>query len=376
MTTPEMRFAVLGPLEAWRDGEQLALGGAKQRSVLAMLLLEANRPVSVDRLIEGVWGDEAHTRARSTIQVYVSTLRKVLEPERGPHVDARIEGRSGGYQLRVASSELDLLRFEEAVSDARAATQAGDHLRAAEHYRSALAEWSGAPLGDLLSAPFALAQISRLEELRLIVTEERFDAELEAGRHADLVPEIEALVAEHPYRERLRSQLMLALYRAGRQADALARYREAREFLADELGLDPSPALRELEQAILAHRDLVQAEQAGEPYVLFGDADGYQRLHPLRGAVTVGRAPGNDLELAWDGQVSRRHAELVPGPTWTVVDLGSRNGVVVNGERLAGPRELADGDVIQFGATILLFRWPRRAVPARVDPGGPTQARV
>src|SRR5919198_4471914 len=225
-----MEFRILGPLEVVEDDQALDLGGPKQRSLLAALLLERNRPVSADRLSEALWEEMPPETATKALQVYVAALRKALGRE-------RIETTPAGYVLRVQAGELDSERFEQLVSDGS--------------LPEALALWRGPPLGDFAYQHFAQPEIGRLEELRLACLEARIEQELGAGRHAELVAELEALLAEHPLRERLRAQLMLALYRCGREAEALEVYREGRRALVDELGLEPSRQLRELHEAIL-----------------------------------------------------------------------------------------------------------------------------
>ena len=235
-----MDFRVLGPLEVGGDGGTLELGGLKQRSVLAALLLHANEVVSTDRLIDALWGGSPPLRAGKTIQVYVSRLRKVFAEE-------RLVTRAPGYVLYVDRGELDLARFEQLVGEARGTPPA----TASSLLREALALWRGPPLADLAYEQFAQAEISRLDEMRLTALEQRLDADLALGRHGDLVPELETVIARHPLREHFRYQLMLALYRSDRQADALDAYRAARRELSEELGLEPSASLRELEAAIL-----------------------------------------------------------------------------------------------------------------------------
>jgi DNA-binding SARP family transcriptional activator len=225
----------------------VALGGARQRAVLALLLTRANEVVSVDRLIDELWGAEPPKTAANTVQYYVSQLRKALGSD-------RIQTHPPGYAIRVEPGELDLHRFERLLGRGD-----GDALR------EALALWRGPALADLLYASFAQAEITRLEELRLVALEKRIGADLAAGKDAELVGELEALVREHPLRERFRAQLMLALYRSGRQADALAAYAGARATLVDTLGIEPSSALRELERAILRQDRSLLVEVAKEP---------------------------------------------------------------------------------------------------------------
>jgi DNA-binding SARP family transcriptional activator len=245
-----MQFRLLGPLEVAEQNREAVLGGAKQRSLLAILLLHANEVVATDRLIAELWGESPPATVSKSIQSYVMRLRRELGPE-------RLSTRPPGYVLNVAPDELDLAVFERLRGEARRAEPA----RAAQKLREALALWRGPPLADLAYEPFAQTEIVRLEELRLAALEERIDADLAAGRHGDLAGELEALVTAHPLRERLRAQLMLALYRSGRQAEALHVYRAARRELADELGLEPGEELRRLEQAILQQDPDLDAPQ-------------------------------------------------------------------------------------------------------------------
>jgi YVTN family beta-propeller protein len=239
-------FRILGPLEAEEDGRLLTLGGAKQRALLALLLLHANEVVPRDRLIDELWGEQAPETAGTALQGYVSGLRKTLGSE-------RIVTRGHGYLLPVEPETLDLGHFDRLVREGRAALAAGEVHQASAKLSEALALWRGTPLADLDATPFAHAERLRLEELRLSAREDKFEAELALGHHAEIVAELEALVAQHPLREKLRGQLMLALYRCGRQAEALEAYQSMRRLLVGELGLEPGARLRRLEQAILNH---------------------------------------------------------------------------------------------------------------------------
>ena len=224
-----VEFKLLGPLEVEQDGDTLAIGGRRQRALLAILLLHSNEVVLRERLIDALWGDHFPEKAANSLQVAVHALRKLLGAD-------RIATRGAGYLLRVEERELDLQRFEELTDQARAEVPPA----AAETLRKALALWRGVPLSDLGVTAFADAERGRLEALQLAI-----------GRHAELIPELEALVAGHPYRERLRREHMLALYRSGRQAEALDAYRQARGTLVEELGIEPGAELQELERAIL-----------------------------------------------------------------------------------------------------------------------------
>jgi DNA-binding SARP family transcriptional activator len=235
-----VEFRILGPLEVFDGGAPVRLGGRNQRALLALLLLNAGEVVSTDRLIDGLWGEKPPRTAPTSLQNAVSQLRKLLSVD-------RILTKAPGYSIWLEEDELDTARVLELVATARTA---GGEARVA-CLREAEALWHGPPLADFTFDAFAQTAIARLDELRLNVIEERIDAELDLGRHADAVRELEALLAEHPVRERLRSQLMVALYRSGRQADALRVYQDARRALVDELGIDPSPSLQRLHGAIL-----------------------------------------------------------------------------------------------------------------------------
>ena len=264
-----LRFGLLGPLEVTAWGARVRLGGAKQRALLAILLLNANKAVATERLIDLLWEGEPPGTAHTALQVYVSGLRKALEPDRARGHAARVLiSRPPGYELAVEPEQLDLLRFEHLIRDGRAAASAGDHSVVAELLRRALALWRGPALADFAYAAFAQGEIARLEELRVAVLEERIEADLALGRHQELVGELEAIVEAHPLRESLHASRMLALYRSGRQADALEAYGHARTLLLDELGIDPGSGLRRLEHAILEQApslDLGSTNASPEP---------------------------------------------------------------------------------------------------------------
>jgi DNA-binding SARP family transcriptional activator len=248
----DLQFRLLGPLEVSRNGELLALGGPKQRALLALLLLDAGRAVSTDRLIDALWGEQPPRTAPTSLQNFVSQLRKLLGPD-------LVVTKPPGYLLRIEPSQLDLKRAHALLDEAKAAPAAE---RGAK-LREALALWRGPPLEEFAYEAFAEGEIARLEELRLTLLEERLEAEIETGEAGELVGELEALVAEHPLRERFREQLMLALYRAGRQAEALEAFQGGRRVLVDELGIDPSPRLQQLHGAILRQElDLEPARAA------------------------------------------------------------------------------------------------------------------
>ena len=249
-----MRFGILGPLAVTRDdGTLVELGSPKQRAVLALLLVSANRVVALDRLVDELWGDEPPARAAASIQAYVSNLRRALEPDRPPRAPATVLlSRAPGYLIAVDDDRFDVARFSRLASAGRSAL-ADDPAGARRLLGEALALWRGPALADFAYEPFAVTEAARLGELRLAALSDRIDADLALGEHAALVPELERLVADHPLREHLWGQLMLALYRSSRQAEALAAYRRFSDTLADELGLEPGAELRRLEQAILTH---------------------------------------------------------------------------------------------------------------------------
>jgi DNA-binding SARP family transcriptional activator len=246
-----MEFRLLGPLEVISSDRSLFVGGGKRRSLLAILLLHSNEVVSAERLIDELWGERPPPTAAKSVHVYVSQLRKELGADVARTNGSRLVTRSGGYELRVGPDDVDVARFERALAEAEGAVGRGEPARAASVLRAGLALWRGPALADFAYEPFAQGEIARLEELRLVALEARVDADLALGRQAQVVGELEALVREHPLRERIRGQLMLALYRCGQQAAALEVYRDGRRRMVDELGLEPGPALRELQEKIL-----------------------------------------------------------------------------------------------------------------------------
>ncbi|GAA4207988.1 transcriptional regulator AfsR [Streptosporangium oxazolinicum] len=246
-----LRFAVLGPVQAWRDGFELDLGTPLQRSILAMLLLRESRAITPAEMIDAIWGDDAPPRALGALRTYVSRLRAVLEPGRSPRTRPELLTSVGrGYALLLNGGSLDLLLFERGVQEAEAARREGDSARAAESLRASLALYTGEPLAGAVG-PYADHQRGRLAERRMSVLEVLMDLDLELGRHADVLSELIALTADHPLRERLRAQLMLAYYRCGRKAEALAAFADTRATLIEELGIEPGPDLTNMHQRIL-----------------------------------------------------------------------------------------------------------------------------
>ena len=283
-----LEFRVLGPFEVSEGGRPLDVGSGKQRALLALLLLRAGEVVSTDGVVDALWGERPPPSAPNSVHIYVSRLRRALG-------NGRLETRGHGYLLRLGSQELDLGRFEPLLVEGREALAGGDATRAAETLRAALSLWRGPPLSDFASEPFAQTEIARLEELHLAALEARIEADLALGRHAELIPELEALVREHPLRERFRAQLMLSLYRSGRQAEALETYQQARRTLREELGLEPGRALQALERAILRQdAELDPPERSVGPWIhralrISADGHGYP---PRRRIILVGALTG------------------------------------------------------------------------------------
>jgi DNA-binding SARP family transcriptional activator len=394
-----MEFRILGPLEVLHNGKLLALR-AKQRAVVGLLVLNSPRPVSRDRLVDELWGDHPPRSALHAIQVYISDIRTALRAQAGS--DTVVRTSSSGYALDVADEDIDARYFERLVSEALDAA-ARDSRQARSVLEEALALWRGPVLADIENVTAVRLEADRLEEVRLVATECLLAIRLDSGEHTEVVSTLKNLVAQHPLREKLCRQLMLALYRGGRQSEALAAYQNARVAL-DELGLVPSRELRDLEQAILRHdesldavrpsheagsvqfagrrsggptaedgrmrprsvvepNDLLAAEANGAPFLVIRDAEGKQRIRILddtRAPLTIGRVPETDVSLEWDGEVSRLHAQLEPiGSEWAIIDDGlSTNGTFLNGRRIAGRQRLIDGDALRVGRSYLTFRHP------------------
>jgi DNA-binding SARP family transcriptional activator len=260
-----MDFRILGPLEALDEGRVIALGGTKQRALLALLLLHANETLGTERLIDELWGERPPANAAKTVQMQISRLRKALVGGAGNGPAGLVVTRGRGYELALDPERLDAQRFERLVAEGRSELAAGRPERAASALEEGLSLWRGPPLADLAYEPFAQREIARLDDLRAAALEQLIEAKLALGGHAEVVGRLEALIGEHPYRERLWAQLMLALYRCDRQADALQAYQDARRTLVDELGIEPGERLRELERSILAQDPELHLAAAAEP---------------------------------------------------------------------------------------------------------------
>jgi DNA-binding SARP family transcriptional activator len=321
-----MEFRILGPLEVIGSQGAVRLGGSKPRALLTVLLLNANEAVSAERLALALWGDEAASGAVKNVQVHVSRLRKALGEE------AVLTTTPVGYRLRVRKGESDADRFDTLVEDGRRALDAGQVARAAAVLREALSLWRGAPLADVAYEPFAQGEIARLEEQRLVALEARVEADLAVGRHGELVGELQRLVTAFPVRERLAAQLMLALYRCGRQGEALGVYAQTRTHLSDEMGLEPGPALRALQRDILE-----QATALDVQFPAATSAKAFTRDEPERSlpAPLVVAARSEDMF------VGRAEDIDALGDVYAEVVGGTRRLMLVCGEPGIGKTRLA-----------------------------------
>lgn len=307
----DLEFQLLGPVRVRRAAVALDLGGSKPYGVLALLLLSANRPVPVSALIDGLWADDAPRTATKMIQVYVSRIRQQL----GTHGSC-LRTTPGGYQLNAEDASIDLLRFEQLTARAHAVASS-DPAAAAELLAQALRLWQGPALANVRNEPFAEAAAVRLEELRIAALEARIDADLAAGRHRGLIAELQQLVATHPTREHLGGQLMLALYRSGRQAEALAAAKDLRGRLNEELGISPGPAIAQLEMAILRQEsslELAASSTERAPHVTkpapttARGAGGRRHWRRNAGLAAVAAAAGISLILGTAGSAPRQPA--------------------------------------------------------------------
>jgi DNA-binding SARP family transcriptional activator len=375
MTNSGLGFGVLGPLLMTSYGVRVPVGAPKQRAVLAMLLINRNRAVSVESLINAVWGEEPVPAARTSIQAHVSNLRRLLRTA-GVDPYQVLASAPPGYQLSVADADCDLGRFVSAKAAAGQATAAGSFEEASAHLSLALAEWRGPVLDDLRDFIFVDAFATALMEDKVAAHTARAEAEIACGRAGAVIGELEVLTAEHPYREPLWAQLITAYYVTERQSDALGAYRRLKTALAEGLGIDPGPTVSALHERILRQEPLVAKQGAAlttrkrgvfapEPttssIVLPQSAAGRLRdqngrHHPLTGAITrIGRFTDNDIVLD-DTDVSRHHAVITDtGTGYVMTDLRSTNGVEVQGHRIRGSATLAEGDRIRIGGCDFIF---------------------
>ncbi len=374
MTNTGLGFGVLGPLLMTSYGVRVPVGPPKQRAVLAMLVINRNRPVSVESLINAVWGEDPVPAARTSIQAHVSNLRRLLRTA-GVDPYQVLASAPPGYQLSVLDADCDLGRFVIAQAAGTQAAAAGRFEEASHHLSLALAEWRGPVLDDLRDFAFVDAFATALMEDKVAAHTARAAAEIACGRAGAVIGELEVLTAEHPYREPLWAQLITAYYVTERQSDALGAYRRLKTALAEGLGIDPGPTVNALHERILRQeplgpkRDALTTHKrgvygrdpstAGIPLVdaIVGrlrDQNG--REHPLTGAITrIGRFADNDIVLD-DTDVSRHHAVITDtGTGFVITDLRSTNGIEVQGQRIRGSATLANGDRIRIGGYDFTF---------------------
>jgi SARP family transcriptional regulator, regulator of embCAB operon len=366
-------FGALGPLQLTINGTSVPLGTPKQRAVLAVLVINRNRTVSVDSLINAAWDERPPPEARTSLQAYVSNLRKLLTRE-GMDGRSVVASAPPGYQLNVDEMSCDISRFTIEKTAGVQAAAAAEFEQASSHLSAALAEWRGAVLEDLRDFQFARSFAAAMNDDKLLVHTARAEAEMACGRAYAVIGELEALTAEHPYREPLWAQLINAYYVSDRQSDALRAYQRLKHALADDLGIDPTPALRDLHERILRQEPLHLKHSAQETAALtmtgidlrrriseqYGSArllSSSGQVYPLQLASTrIGRLADNDIVLN-DPGVSRHHALIIEtGTNFVIVDLRSANGVRVHGERITLPTTLNEGDRIQLGAHELTFQ--------------------
>ncbi|WAJ45096.1 BTAD domain-containing putative transcriptional regulator [Mycobacterium sp. Aquia_216] len=369
MTDSGLGFGVLGPLMVTANGTRMPLGPPKQRAVLAMLAINRNRPVSVDSLISAVWDEDPVPAARVSIQSHVSNLRRLLRTAEAEPSQV-LASVPPGYQLSIADADCDLGRFSAEKAAGAQAAAAGRFDEASSHLSAALSEWRGPVLDDLRGFAFVEAFATALVEEKVAVHTARAEAEIACGRAESVIAELEAISAEHPYRERLWAQLMTAYYVTERQSDALGAYRRLKTALAEGLGIDPGPTVTELHARILRQEPpaatraavttlkvsvdttadaavAIPPDQAA--VVLLRDKAG--RQYRLNDATTrIGRITDNDIVLD-DNDVSRYHAVITDSGTgFVITDLRSTNGVEVQGKRIRGSVTLGDGDHIKIGS--------------------------
>jgi DNA-binding SARP family transcriptional activator len=373
-TTGKLSFGLLGPLQLRADNVVVPLGTPKQRAVLAMLLMNRNRSVSVDSLLAAGWEDNPPEGARANIHSYTSNLRRLLN-------SVGVDGRSvlakvaPGYAIYVDDSEVDLGRFATAKTAALHAAAAGKFEDASRHLSDALAEWRGPVLDDLRDFVFVEAFATAMMEEKVQAHIAHAEAEIVCGRGEGIIGELEKLAAEHSFREPLWAQLISAYYLSDRQSDALEAFQRLKASLADELGIDPSPALQELHGKVLRQEhldvgdaatttaaatlmriDRSAANAVSDSAAQLRNASG--RVYPLHGAATrIGRSTDNHIVL--DGvEVSRHHAVILDtGSSYVITDLGSANGVQVNGHPIQTTATLADTDRIRMGDHEFIFEF-------------------
>jgi SARP family transcriptional regulator, regulator of embCAB operon len=366
-----VQFGVLGPLEMSIGGALVPLGTPKQRAVLAVLIVNANRPVDIDVLIGAAWNQRPPAGARATLHAYISNVRRLMS---GAGIDrALLANAPPGYRLAIGQDQYDLGRFRAQKDAGLHAAAAGKFEQASRQMADALAQWRGPFLEDLRDFQFVETLAAAFDEEKVVAHTAHVEAEIACGRPYAVITELETLIAEHPYREPLWAQLITAYYLADRQSDALDAYLRLKGRLAEDLGIDPGAKLRELYEQVLRQEpvDVRKAAQAhaedtivssvaveanatairlpdAKPVAALRGADGQR--HPLTGSATrIGRNSDNDIVLS-DVKVSRHHAVITAsGTAYVITDLGSVNGVRVRGQRIDPSAELFDGDRLRIG---------------------------
>lgn len=369
----EIGFGVLGPLQMTVDGAPVALGTPKQRAVLAVLVMNRNRPVSTDSLTTAAWEQWPPAEARTSLHSYISNLRKLLGTA-GADPRSALVNAPPGYRLNIDDDDCDLGRFVAEKAAGVQAAAAGQFEQASHHLCNALGEWRGPVLEDLRDFQFVDAYATALTEDKVMAHTAHAEAEIACGRAYSAITELEGLTIEHPYREPLWAQLITAYYLAERQSDALDAYQRLKTTLADDLGIDPGPTVRALHERILRQQPLDVRKTAQTTAVhTIGDIEARTsiapatavaalhsangQVHPLTATATrIGRLPDNDIVLT-GSSVSRHHAVIIDtGTSFVLTDLRSANGVDVRGERIRGTAVLIDGDPIRICDHELTFR--------------------
>jgi SARP family transcriptional regulator, regulator of embCAB operon len=372
MTENKIGFGVLGPLQMTVDGAAVSLGTPKQRAVLAMLVMNRNRPVSTDSLITAAWEEWPPAEARASLHSYVSNLRRLLSGA-GADPKSVLVNAPPGYRLNVADNACDIGRFVAEKAAGVHAAAAGRFEEASRHLTTALAEWRGPVLDDLRNFQFVDPFATALTEDKVVAHTAHAEAEIACGRSYSVISELESLTVEHPYREPLWAQLITAYYVAERQSEALNAYQRLKATLADDLGIDPGPTVRALHERILRQEsldvkkaakttavhtvhdiDMRTSVSASSAVASLRSSTG--RVYPLRATATrIGRLSDNDIVLD-DANVSRHHAVIIDtGTSFVISDLRSANGVDVRGERIRGTAALSYGDHIRICAHEFTF---------------------
>jgi len=365
-------FGVLGPLLLSVDGRAVPIGTPKQRAVLASLVMNRNRPVAADSLINAVWGEDAPSEARASLHAYVSNLRRLLGTV-GFDGKSMLEKVSPGYRLNIGELDVDLGRFIRARNEGVKAATAGRFDEASRHYSAALAQWRGDVLDDLRGFDFVSVFATAMADEKIATHIALAESEIACGRAKRITGELEALVADHPFREPAWEQLMIAYYVSARQSDALAAYQRLKTILADELGIDPSPPLRDLHARILRQEPMdakppadttltrTFISLANRTAINTGEARAQLRAasgecYPVKGVATrIGRRSDNDIVLA-DQRVSRHHAVIIDtGTSFVLIDARSANGVELDDKQIRGSAPLSDGSHVRIGDSEFRF---------------------